>query len=47
MKTFLTYIFNWLLATITLVMAFAAVGFTFGIVIASVHTAAKFGYSLL
>ena len=47
MKTFLTYTINWLIATFALVMAFAALGFTFGLVIAATHAAAKFAFGLL
>ena len=47
MKTIFTYLLNWLIATAALVAAFAALGLTFGLSIAAIHTAAKFGYSLL
>ena len=47
MKTFLTYLLNWLVITVGLAVSFAALGLTFGLSIAAIHTAAKFGYSLL
>lgn len=47
MKTILIYIRNWIVGTIAIVVAFAALGITFGLSIAAIHVAANFGYSLL
>ena len=47
MKLFFEMLFKYIVATIALATAFAALGFTFGLSIAAIHTAAKFAYNLL